>query len=113
MKGYLRKLAAMNVPSDEEAKAEEGEASFAEDNPTGAGSTKCKRCGYKDPDGGSTCSNCGSDAMRKTDNGKQINHNNPEAPKDSRVRNQDRVFSFFRGQTAIKHGPSDDTSSWD
>lgn len=113
MKGYLKKLAAMGAPTDEEAKAEAGEASFAEDNPTGAGSTKCKRCSFVDEDGASVCPNCGSNSMRKTDNGKQVNHSNPEAPKDQRVKNQDRVFSFFRGQTALKHGPSDDTESWD
>lgn len=113
MKGYLRKLAAMGAPTDEEAKAEAGEASFTEDNPTGAGSTKCRKCSFTDPDGNSICPNCGSNEMRKTDNGKQVRHNTPEIPKDQRVRNQDRVFSFFRGQAAIKHGPSDDTDSWD
>lgn len=113
MKGYLKKLAEMNVPTDQEAKAEEGEASFTEDNPTGAGATKCKRCSFTDPDGSPSCPNCGSDSMRKLDNGKQVRHNSPEVPNSQRIRNQDKVFSFFRGQAAIKHGPTDDSSSWD
>lgn len=113
MKSYLKKLAAMGVPSDEEAKAEEGEASFAEDNPTGAGARKCKQCGYVDHDENSACPNCGSNSMRKMDNGKQVRHSQSEMPSNQRVKNQDRVFSFFRGQAAIKHGPTDDTEDWD
>ena len=112
-KGYLRKLAAMESPTDQEAKAEEGNASFAEDNPTGSGARKCKRCGYVDHDDSAECPNCGSNAMRKMDNGKQVRHNHPGVPENQRVRNQDRVFSFFRGQAAIKHGPSADGEDWD
>ena len=112
-RGYLKKLAEMNIPSNEEAKAEEGETSFAEDNPTGSGARKCKRCGYVDHDENAECPNCGSSSMRKMDNGKQVRHSRPDAPNNQRVKNQDRVFSFFRGQAAIKHGPSDDSESWD
>lgn len=113
MRGYLRKLAAMEVPTNQEAKAKEVSPSSAEDNPTGSGSTKCKRCGFVDRDGNSECPNCGSSSMRKTDNGKQVRHNQPEAPDNQRMKNQDRVFSFFRGQAAFKHGPSDDSDSWE
>ena len=113
MKWSLRKLAAMSVPTDREAEAEAGEESFTEDNPTGSGATKCKRCSYTDPSGSSSCPNCGSYSMRKVDNGKQVNHSSPQMPDNRRIRNQDKVFSFFRGQAAIKHGPTDDTDSWD
>ena len=95
MKGYLKKLAAMGAPTDEEAKAEAGEASFAEDNPTGAGSTKCKRCSFVDEDGASVCPNCGSGSMRKTDNGKQVNHSIPEAPKEKKVKRSNCSFFAF------------------
>lgn len=113
MKDYLKKLAEMNIPSEEEANAEEGKTSFAEDNPTGSGAMKCKRCSYVDHDGNSSCPNCGSNSMRKLDNGKQVKHDRPEMPNNQRIRNQDRVFSFFRGQAAIKHGPTDDSEDWD
>lgn len=112
-KSYLRKLAAMSVPSDEEARAEEGETSFAEDNPTGSGARKCKRCGHVDHDDSPECPNCGSSSMRKMDNGKQVRHSRSELPSNQRMRNQDRVFSFFRGQAAIKHGPTADGEDWD
>ena len=59
MKKSLRKLAAMEVPSENEARAEEGKETFTEDNPTGSGEVKCRKCGQKssaeEAEGGHLC----------------------------------------------------------
>lgn len=115
MKKSLRKLAAMEVPSENEARAEEGKETFTEDNPTGSGEVKCRKCGQKssaeEAEGG--CPNCGSRSLAKTDLGKKVNPSNPRVPTKDRVLNQDRVWTFFRGTPAIKHGPTDDGGSLD
>ena len=108
MERYFKKKASIGVPSDAEAKAEEGTALFKEDEATLNGSTKCRRCGYEDENGASECPNCGSNSMRKAGLGRKLISSNPITPTKEKTTDQDRVFTFFRGMSAIKHGPIGD-----